>query len=159
MDALDVGTGSGYGNALLCTRLGDGHVTSIDLDDYLVKVAAERLASIDLHPVLTACNATGPLPGGAVSFDRIHQAGPQRLHDILDRLRDDWLRDGSLPAYGARVTICPHGTPRLPTRTLDSNRRVTDKQTGAQGTVTPTCSSASGPSSRRSSGIPRPSSQ
>jgi hypothetical protein len=40
----------------------------------------------------------------------IHQAGPQRLHDILDRLRDDWLRDGSLPAYGARVTISPDGT-------------------------------------------------
>lgn len=31
----------------------------------------------------------------------IHQGGPQRLHDVLDRLRADWLRDGSLPAYGA----------------------------------------------------------
>jgi hypothetical protein len=40
----------------------------------------------------------------------IHQAGPQRLHDILDRLRDDWLRDGSLPAYGARVSISPDGS-------------------------------------------------
>jgi len=40
----------------------------------------------------------------------IHQAGPRRLHDILDRPRGDWLRDGSLPAYGARVTISPDGT-------------------------------------------------
>lgn len=256
VDVLDVGTGSGYGTALLATRLGDSHVTSIDLDDYLVKAAAARLDSIGLHPVLTACDAVGPLPGGAESFDRIiatvairpipmrwlttlrpggrlvttitgtnlivtadktpdggaigrtewdrggfmsarngpsyspemmklftairdadgdrvtagrfpvvnvndawelystlgltvpgvehhfeqgddgtrtawmlhpdgswaratavgdepsvvHQAGPQRLHDILDRLRDDWLRDGSLPAYGARVTISPDGT-------------------------------------------------
>ena len=40
----------------------------------------------------------------------IHQSGPKRLHDILDRLRDDWLRDGSLPAYGARVIISPDGS-------------------------------------------------
>jgi protein-L-isoaspartate O-methyltransferase len=255
-DVLDVGTGSGYGTALLATRLGDGHVTSIDLDDYLVKAATARLASIGLHPVLAACDAAGPLPGAAESFDRIiatvavrpipaswltalrpggrlvttitgtnliltadktpdggavgrtewdragfmsarqgraypsavlerlaairdadgdhvttgrfpvvnvndawelcstlgvtlpgiehhyeqapdgtrtawmlhpdgswaratalgdqppviHQVGPQRLHDVLDRLRADWLRDGSLPAHGARVTISPDGT-------------------------------------------------
>jgi len=251
----DVGTGSGYGTALLATMLGDGHVTSIDLDDYLVKAAAARLASIGLHPVLAACDAAGPLPAEAESFDRIiatvavrpvpaswltalrpggrlvttitgtnliltadktedggaagrtewdragfmharqgrayppamlerftairdadgdqvtagrfpvvnvndawelystlglvlpgiehhyeqapggtrtawmlhpdgswarsaalgdeppviHQAGPQRLHDVLDRLRSDWLRDGALPAHGARVTISPDG--------------------------------------------------
>jgi protein-L-isoaspartate O-methyltransferase len=256
MDVLDVGTGSGYGTALLATRLGDGHVTSIDLDDYLVKAAAARLASIGLHPVLAACDAAGPLPAAAESFDRIistvavrpvpaswltalrpggrlvttitgtnliltadktedggavgrtewdragfmharqgptyppamlewftairdadgdqvstgqfpvvnvndawelystlglllpgiehhyeqapdgtrtawmlhpdgswaratgpgdqppviHQAGPQRLQDVLDRLRDGWLRDGSLPAYGARVIISPDGS-------------------------------------------------
>jgi protein-L-isoaspartate O-methyltransferase len=255
-DVLDVGTGSGYGTALLATRLGDAHVTSIDLDDYLIKAATDRLASIGLHPVLTACDAAGPLLGGAECFDRviatvavrpipaswltalriggrlvstitgtnliltadktpdggavgrtewdragfmgarqgptyplavlerfaairdadgdqvttgrfpvvnvndawelystlglteagikhhyeqasdgtrtawmlhpdgswaratalddelpvIHQAGPQRLHDVLDRLRADWLRDGSLPAYGAHVTIRPDGT-------------------------------------------------
>jgi protein-L-isoaspartate O-methyltransferase len=255
-DVLDVGTGSGYGTALLATRLGDAHVTSIDLDDYLVKAAADRLASIGLHPALAACDAAGPLPVPVGSFDRIiasvavrpvpagwlaalrpggrlvstitgtnliitadktpdggaigrtewdragfmstrkgpsyppdmlelfttirsadgdqvtvgrfpvvnvndawelystlgltlpgiehhfeqgpdgtrtawmlhpdgswaratalgdeppiiHQAGPQRLHDILDRLRDDWLRDGSLPAYGARVRISPDGS-------------------------------------------------
>jgi Protein-L-isoaspartate(D-aspartate) O-methyltransferase (PCMT) len=40
----------------------------------------------------------------------IHQAGPRRLWDILDVLRRDWLRDGSLPAYGAKVTISPGGS-------------------------------------------------
>ncbi len=40
----------------------------------------------------------------------IHQAGPRRLWDILDVLRRDWLRDGSLPAYGAEVTISPDGS-------------------------------------------------
>jgi protein-L-isoaspartate O-methyltransferase len=42
MDVLDVGTGSGYGTALLCARLGHSHVTSVDLDDYLVNAAAAR---------------------------------------------------------------------------------------------------------------------
>src|SRR5260221_3686594 len=44
VDVLDVGTGSGYGCALLARRLGDHHVTSVDVDGYLVKAAAERLA-------------------------------------------------------------------------------------------------------------------
>lgn len=67
-DVLDVGTGSGYGCALLARRLGDAHVTSVDVDDYLVKAAADRLASVGLHPQVTVCDATGPLPG---SYDRI----------------------------------------------------------------------------------------
>lgn len=67
-DILDVGTGSGYGCALLARRLGDHQVTSVDVDDYLVKAAAERLASIGLNPEVAVCDATGPLPGG---YDRI----------------------------------------------------------------------------------------
>ncbi len=68
MDILDVGTGSGYGTALLTTRLGSGHVTSIDVDPYLTQAATERLASIGLHPNVTNADATGPLPG---TYDRI----------------------------------------------------------------------------------------
>jgi hypothetical protein len=43
----------------------------------------------------------------------VHQTGPRRLWDILDDLRDGWLRDGSLPAYGAKVTITPDGGMQL----------------------------------------------
>jgi len=68
VDVLDIGTGSGYGCALLARRLGAHRVTSVDIDDYLVKAAAERLASVDLHPEVTMCDATGPLPG---RYDRI----------------------------------------------------------------------------------------
>jgi protein-L-isoaspartate O-methyltransferase len=252
-DVLDIGTGSGYGTALLCNRLGDRHVTSIDVDQYLTKAAAGRLESIGLHPQVTTCDATGPLPGthdrivstvavrpvpaswltalrpggrlvttitgtslvitadktpdggaaGRTEWDRagfmhtrtgpayppgmlekftairdargdqittgrfpvvnvseawelystlgitapgiqhhyeedddgkrtawmihpdgswaratatadqapvIHQAGPRHLWTLLDEIRCDWLTDGSLPAYGARVTITPDGT-------------------------------------------------
>jgi protein-L-isoaspartate O-methyltransferase len=45
-DVLDVGTGSGYGCALLAARLGDRHVTSIDVDEYLAQAAAERLDAV-----------------------------------------------------------------------------------------------------------------
>ncbi len=67
-DVLDVGTGSGYGTALLARRLGAQHVTSIDVDPYLTKASAERLDGIALHPQLVTCDATGPLPG---DYDRI----------------------------------------------------------------------------------------
>ena len=252
-DVLDIGTGSGYGTALLCHRLGDRRVTSVDVDEYLTKAAADRLDSTGQHPQVTAADATGPLPGtydrivstvavrpvpaswltalrpggrlvttitgtsliitadktpdggatGQTEWDRagfmrtrtgpayppaaleqftairdargdqvttgrfpvvnvneawelystlgltlpgvehhfeedpdgtrtawmvypdgswarasavgdeppvVHQSGPQRLHDMLDGLRDGWLNDGSLPAYGAKVTIGPDGS-------------------------------------------------
>jgi protein-L-isoaspartate O-methyltransferase len=67
-DVLDVGTGSGYGCALLTARLGDRRVTSIDVDEYLAKAATERLDATGLHPVIITGDATGPLPG---SYDRI----------------------------------------------------------------------------------------
>lgn len=257
MDVLDVGTGSGYGCAVLAGRLGDQHVTSIDVDKYLTKAATGRLEAIGLHPTVVTCDATGPLPGtydrivstvavrpvpaswlaalrpggrlvttitgtclivtadktpdggaaGRTEWDRagfmytrsgpdypprirerfaairdaegeqvttgrypvvnvaeawelystlgvtvpggvfhhyeksgdgqrtawmihpdgswaratgtgghppvVHQSGPRRLWDTLDDLRCTWLRDGSLPAYGATVTIAPDGSIHL----------------------------------------------
>jgi SAM-dependent methyltransferase len=67
-DVLDIGTGSGYGCALLARRLGDGQVTSVDVDDYLVKAATERLSVVGLHPEVAVCDATASLPG---HYDRI----------------------------------------------------------------------------------------
>lgn len=68
MDVLDVGTGTGYGAALLATRLGDDHVTTIDIDPYLVKSAEDRIATTGLRPLVAVADATGPLPG---EYDRI----------------------------------------------------------------------------------------
>jgi protein-L-isoaspartate O-methyltransferase len=67
-DVLDVGTGSGYGCALLAACLGDQHVTSIDVDEYLTRAATERLHRIGYHPQVLTCDATGLLPG---TYDRI----------------------------------------------------------------------------------------
>lgn len=65
---LLVTTGTGYGTALACARLGDDLVTSIDIDPRLVKTATERLGSIGHHPRTEVCDITGDLPG---DFDRI----------------------------------------------------------------------------------------
>ncbi len=40
----------------------------------------------------------------------VHQGGPRRLWDVLDDLRHQWLTDGYLQVYGARVFIRPNGT-------------------------------------------------
>ncbi|WP_165554003.1 methyltransferase domain-containing protein [Kribbella capetownensis] len=66
---LDVGTGSGYSAALLAHCLGDNHVTSIDVDPYLVDIARERLANFGRTPRFEVADATGSLPGA--DYDRI----------------------------------------------------------------------------------------
>ncbi|MFF5655175.1 methyltransferase domain-containing protein [[Kitasatospora] papulosa] len=66
---LDLATGSGYSAALACARLGDDRlVTSLDVDPYLTKVAAERLDRIGRHPAVVTADGTGELPG---TFDRL----------------------------------------------------------------------------------------
>ncbi|MBK6015803.1 protein-L-isoaspartate(D-aspartate) O-methyltransferase [Streptomyces sp. MBT53] len=63
-----VTTGTGYGTALVCRRLGDELVTSVDVDPNLVTTATQRLDAIGLHPHTAVCDITGPLPG---EYDRI----------------------------------------------------------------------------------------
>ncbi|MFJ6101778.1 methyltransferase domain-containing protein [Streptomyces sp. NPDC092359] len=64
-----VTTGTGYGTALACHRLGSGLVTSVDIDPRLVASATDRLASIGHRPETAVCDLTrGPLPG---EYDRI----------------------------------------------------------------------------------------
>lgn len=62
-DVLDVGTGPGYGAALLSKVVGSGRVTTIDVDAYLTRVAEMRLgpATDKPHPRIITADATGPL--------------------------------------------------------------------------------------------------
>ncbi|GAA2618669.1 methyltransferase domain-containing protein [Actinomadura fulvescens] len=68
MHVLDVGTGSGYGTAMLAARLGDDRVTSVDVDPYLVASAEDRLDRAGYRPVVRTVDAIGPLDG---EWDRI----------------------------------------------------------------------------------------
>ncbi|AJT64866.1 hypothetical protein T261_3196 [Streptomyces lydicus] len=66
---LDVGFGSGYAASLVARHAGDEHVTSVDVDSYLVEAGRTRLAEFGRTPRVEAIDATGPLPGS--EYDRI----------------------------------------------------------------------------------------
>jgi protein-L-isoaspartate O-methyltransferase len=69
-DVLEIGAGTGYHAALLCHRLGDRHVTTVDLDEEIAESARAHLAAAGHRPaVLTADGARG-CPDRA-PFDRI----------------------------------------------------------------------------------------
>ncbi|MQA62955.1 MAG: protein-L-isoaspartate(D-aspartate) O-methyltransferase [Actinophytocola sp.] len=65
---LEIGTGTGYNTALLCSALGDRHVFSIDVD--YVAAARERLVALGYRPTLATGDGIGGMPGHA-PFDRI----------------------------------------------------------------------------------------
>ena len=67
---LEIGTGTGYNTALLCARLGDPRVFSVDIDSALVDRACERLARTGFHPTLAAADGVDGLPEHA-PYDRI----------------------------------------------------------------------------------------
>lgn len=67
---LEIGTGTGYNAALLCHRLGDRCVFSVDVEPTLVELARERLAGIGYRPVLLAADGAGGMPEHG-PFDRI----------------------------------------------------------------------------------------
>ncbi len=70
MTVLEIGTATGYNAALLCHRLGDRHVTTIDICPELVALARVRLAEHGYHPHVVAGDGADGVPERA-PFDRI----------------------------------------------------------------------------------------
>ncbi|EFE76677.1 methyltransferase [Streptomyces filamentosus] len=60
---LEVGTGTGYVAALLCERLGDDLVHSVELDPVVARQAAEALAQAGYRPHLRIGDGEQPWPG------------------------------------------------------------------------------------------------
>ncbi|WP_253830076.1 protein-L-isoaspartate(D-aspartate) O-methyltransferase [Prauserella aidingensis] len=65
---LEIGTGTGYNAAILCSVLGDDNVYSIDID--YVDAARRRLATVGFSPTLDTRDGVLGLPVGA-PYDRI----------------------------------------------------------------------------------------
>ncbi|MFD9079229.1 methyltransferase domain-containing protein [Streptomyces erythrochromogenes] len=69
-DVLEIGAGTGYNAALLCHRLGDEHVTTVDLDEEITESARSHLAHLGLHPTVVTGDGARGCPARA-PFDRI----------------------------------------------------------------------------------------
>ncbi|MDG4857486.1 methyltransferase domain-containing protein [Streptomyces sp. T-3] len=67
---LEIGTGTGYNTALLCHRLGEQMVHSIDVDPDCVRAAEARLEAIDYLPHLVPGDGKSGYPTSD-PFDRI----------------------------------------------------------------------------------------
>ncbi|MET9768803.1 methyltransferase domain-containing protein [Streptomyces sp. NPDC006415] len=63
MRVLEVGTGTGYVAGLLCERLGDDLVHSVELDPVVARQAAEALAQAGYRPQLRVGDGEQPWPG------------------------------------------------------------------------------------------------
>ncbi|MFG2132372.1 methyltransferase domain-containing protein [Streptomyces sp. NPDC048751] len=67
---LEIGAGTGYNAALLAYRLGDDHVTTVDLDPEITESARRHLADAGYHPTVVTGDGARGVPERA-PFDRI----------------------------------------------------------------------------------------
>ncbi|MFF2994697.1 methyltransferase domain-containing protein [Streptomyces sp. NPDC057950] len=67
---LEIGAGTGYNAALLAHRLGDGLVTTVDLDPEITESARQHLDAVGRHPTVVTGDGTRGVPERA-PFDRI----------------------------------------------------------------------------------------
>lgn len=70
MNALEIGSGTGYNAALLSERLGDANVTTIDIGPELTALARVRLAGHGYHPHVATGDGADGVPARA-PFDRV----------------------------------------------------------------------------------------
>lgn len=142
-------TGSGYGTALLCHRIGEKNVTSVDVDPYLVEAARDRLDGIGLHPDMAVCDITGALPGEydrivstvsvpnvPVSWLKALNPGGRLVTTLADTglvITADKTRDGGaigqVPCEGAGFMVARHGE--------DYPSADTEEETGGEETTSP----------------------
>ncbi|MGW0117166.1 methyltransferase domain-containing protein [Streptomyces sp. NPDC003327] len=69
-DVLEIGAGTGYHAALLCHRLGDAHVTTVDLDEEIAESARAHLAAAGYRPAVRVADGARGCPERA-PYDRI----------------------------------------------------------------------------------------
>ncbi|WP_131764656.1 methyltransferase domain-containing protein [Candidatus Protofrankia californiensis] len=113
MRVLEIGTGTGYTAALLCARLGDRAIASIDLHPGLIDAARRRLAAIGYHPALATGDGADGMPAPA-PYDRIITtvSAPLVPTAWIDQLRPGGLLQVDLRGdAGGRIALLNHDRP------------------------------------------------
>ncbi|MGX2995688.1 methyltransferase domain-containing protein [Streptomyces sp. JNUCC 64] len=127
MNVLEVGAGTGYNAALLAHRLGDDHVTTVDITEDITGPARERLATAGYQPtVITGDGSLGV--SDRAPYDRvIVTCGLSSVPPaLLQQLTDDGFLLAPLGNALARVhptgpgaatgRFLPHGAFFMPLR-------------------------------------------
>jgi protein-L-isoaspartate O-methyltransferase len=116
---LEIGTGTGYNAAVLCARLGDTNVTTVDIDAELVDLARERLAANGHRPTIATVDGAEGYPGNA-PYDRIIATCS------VPSVPAAWLRQA---AIGAVILVDVHGRlgGTLTKLTVDADGSATGK--------------------------------
>ncbi|MER7848826.1 methyltransferase domain-containing protein [Kitasatospora sp. NPDC096077] len=97
---LDIGTGTGWTSALLCSRLGDDAVTTIEVDPTVAAAAGERLAELGLAPRRVVGDGLLGHPAGG-PYDRIHSTA------AVQRVPLAWVEQ----TRPGGIIVTPWGTP------------------------------------------------
>ena len=171
---LEIGTGSGYNAALLCHRLGDSQIFTVDVDAGVVQRASDRLHQLGYHPRVVAgdgleglveCSpydrliATVGVPRMPTRWiDQVRKDGqilfPVDLRNCggllpLLTVRGDTAEGHFLPAYGGFMPVRSAGIGR---DAASEAFRVTADDEGAA-TNHPCCHGRHRRSHRTSSGV------
>nr|WP_202420186.1 methyltransferase domain-containing protein [Actinomadura rayongensis] len=115
-EVLEIGTGTGWTAGLLAQRLGDGSVTSVEVDRAVLEVAAGNLRRAGRSPRLVLGDGADGCPDGA-PYDRVHvTAGVRRVpYAWLEQTRPGgmivfpWM-PGWEGGHRTRLTVVGDGT-------------------------------------------------
>ncbi len=97
---LDVGTGTGWTSALLCSRLGADRVTTIEVDPTVAAEAAKQLEAAGFDPSRVVGDGLAGWVNGA-PYDRIHSTA------AVHRLPAPWIAQ----TRPGGIIVTPFGTP------------------------------------------------
>ncbi|MFI0810108.1 ATP-grasp peptide maturase system methyltransferase [Streptomyces echinatus] len=113
---LEIGTGTGYSTAILCSRIDDKNVYSIEYDPGLAATAAEHIHAAGYHPTLiTGDGLTGHKDGAEydhiVATCAVRHIPPAWRHQVRDGGTITTTISGWMPASGlVRLTVHDDGT-------------------------------------------------
>ncbi|MFG3287231.1 ATP-grasp peptide maturase system methyltransferase [Streptomyces sp. NPDC048179] len=113
---LEIGTGTGYSTAILCHRLGDDQVVSVEYDPELAAPAAEHIHAAGYHPTLITGDGLAGYKDAAdydaiVATCAVRHVPPAWLYQVRDGGTITTTISGWMLASGLiRLTVQEDGT-------------------------------------------------